>query len=54
LEYAQKITGEKALERALASGASDPHLEFERLADGAESYRIRASAVGNPRLMIGK
>ncbi|MGB7873899.1 MAG: hypothetical protein WBL25_05910, partial [Anaerolineales bacterium] len=54
LEYAQIITGEKALERAQASGASDPHLEFEQLADGAESYRIRASAVGNPRLMKGK
>lgn len=50
-EYARKITGEKALARASASGTAAPHLELEQLADGAESYRVRARAVGNPRLM---
>ena len=49
LEYAQKIAGDKALARAIASGSMDPQLEFEQLPDGAESYRIRARAMGNPR-----
>ena len=53
IEYAQKITGKKALARARISGAKDPLLEFEQLPDGAESYRIRARVVGSPRLMKG-
>jgi N-methylhydantoinase A/oxoprolinase/acetone carboxylase beta subunit len=51
MEYAQKITGEKALARANEAGAIDPHLQFEQLPDGVESYRIQARVVGNPRLM---
>jgi hypothetical protein len=31
----------------------DPQLEFEQLPDGAESFRIRARAMGSPRLMKG-
>jgi len=54
LEYARRIIGEKALERAQVSGATDPHLDLEQLPDGAESYRVRARAVGNPHLMKGK
>jgi hypothetical protein len=54
LEFAQKDAGEKALTRAKESGSIDPHLEFERLPDGAENYRIRARAVGNPNLMRGE
>ena len=54
LEFAQRVAGEKALARARESGTVDPHLEFEQLPDGAESYRIRARAVGNPRLMRGE
>jgi N-methylhydantoinase A/oxoprolinase/acetone carboxylase beta subunit len=54
LEFAQKIAGEKALARAKESGTVDPFLEFEQLPDGAENYRIRARAVGNPRLMRGE
>jgi hypothetical protein len=54
LEFARKIAGEKALARAKESGTVDPHLEFEQLPDGAENYRIRARAVGNPHLMKGK
>jgi N-methylhydantoinase A/oxoprolinase/acetone carboxylase beta subunit len=53
LEYAQKITGDKALTRANAAGTMDPQLEFEQLPDGAESFRIRARAMGSPRLMKG-
>ena len=44
IAYAKRITGEKALARASESGAIDPHVQFERLPDGVESYRIRASA----------
>jgi N-methylhydantoinase A/oxoprolinase/acetone carboxylase beta subunit len=54
LDFAQKTVGELATARAKASGTIDPHLEFEQLPDGAESYRIRARAVGNPNLMKGK
>ncbi|MEA2008618.1 MAG: hypothetical protein U9O54_05820, partial [Chloroflexota bacterium] len=50
LAYAKKITGEKALEEARKIGVADPHLTYEQLPDGADSYRIRAQAVGNPRL----
>jgi N-methylhydantoinase A/oxoprolinase/acetone carboxylase beta subunit/drug/metabolite transporter (DMT)-like permease len=51
LEHARTITGERALKRARLSGAVNPHLEIDQLPDGVESYRIRARAVGNPRLM---
>jgi N-methylhydantoinase A/oxoprolinase/acetone carboxylase beta subunit len=54
LEFAQKDAGEKALARAKESGTIDPHLEFERLPDGAENYRIRARAVGNPSFSGGE
>ena len=54
LEFARRIAGERVLARAKESGTVDPHLEFEQLPDGAENYRIRARAVGNPRLMKGE
>jgi N-methylhydantoinase A/oxoprolinase/acetone carboxylase beta subunit len=54
LKFARKIAGEIATERAQASGTVDPHVELQQLPDGAESYRIRARAMGNPRLMKGK
>lgn len=54
LEFARATAGEKALARARESGTVDPHLEFEQLPDGGESYRIRARAVGNPRLTKGE
>jgi hypothetical protein len=53
LEFAKNTVGKIAMERAQASGTVDPHVEFQQLPDGAESYRIRARAVGNPRLMKG-
>jgi hypothetical protein len=53
LEFAQKTAGEIAMSRATASGTVDPHVEFEQLPDGSESYRIRARAMGNPHLMKG-
>ena len=54
LEFAQKTVRVLATARAKASGTIDPHLEFEQLPDGVESYRIRARAIGNPNLMKGK
>jgi N-methylhydantoinase A/oxoprolinase/acetone carboxylase beta subunit len=50
LNYAREITGEKALQQAQKIGVVDPHLEYEQLPDGADTYRIRARAIGNPRL----
>lgn len=35
---------------AESAGATRPHVTFEELADGAETYRIRARAIGNPQL----
>ncbi len=50
LNFAKAITGRQARTEALAAGAADPHLEFQQLPDGAESYRIRARVIGNPKL----
>jgi len=47
---AKQISEQKALERAIAAGATNPHLEIEQLPDGAESYRIRVRVIGNPLL----
>jgi hypothetical protein len=48
--YARQAIGEQVLAEAREAGAIEPHLEFEQLPDGTDSYRLRASAVGNPRL----
>ena len=50
LDFARQTTGDQALAEARESGAVDPHLEFEQLPDGTESYRIRAKVIANPRL----
>lgn len=50
LAFAKEITREKALAQAQAAGAVKAHVEIEQIADGAESYRIRAKAIGNPEL----
>jgi N-methylhydantoinase A/oxoprolinase/acetone carboxylase beta subunit len=50
LEHAREALGEQALAEARAGGAVDPSLTFETLPDGAESYRLRARAIGSPRL----
>jgi N-methylhydantoinase A/oxoprolinase/acetone carboxylase beta subunit len=46
--YARKAIGEQAAAEAKRAGAVDVHLEFEQIPDGAESYRLRARAIGNP------
>jgi len=41
---------ERALGGALRSGADNPQVTVEELTDGLDTYRIRARAIGNPRL----
>ena len=50
LNQAKKIAGENALSAALRSGADNPQVEIETIRDGMDSYRIKAKAVGKPRL----
>lgn len=50
LAFARKALGAQALENARSAGAVDPQVSFEQLPDGAESYRLRARAIGNPQL----
>lgn len=54
LAYAEKITRQQAADQAKAIGVSNPLVQVTRLPDGAESYRIRAQAVGSPGLELGK
>jgi len=50
LEYARALSQERALGAAIRSGADNPQVVIEELTDGLDMYRIRAKAVGNPRL----
>jgi Tfp pilus assembly protein PilX len=50
LAYARDLSRERALGAALRSGADHPQVTIEELTDGLDTYRIRAKAVGNPRL----
>ncbi|HDD54745.1 MAG TPA: hydantoinase/oxoprolinase family protein [Chloroflexi bacterium] len=50
LNKARKIAGENALSAALRSGADNPQVDIEMIQDGMDSYRIKARAVGKPRL----
>jgi hypothetical protein len=50
LEFAREVTREQALEKAKSIGIREPEVQVEQLPDGAESYRIRAQAVGRPDL----
>ena len=50
LTYARRLSRERALSAALHSGANNPQVVVEELTDGLDTYRIRAKAVGNPRL----
>lgn len=45
----QSLT-EQAKAEIRQAGVDEPTLDFERLPDGAESYRLRVRAVGNPKL----
>ena len=50
VDFARQALKTQVLAAAEASGAVEPHIEIEQLPDGAESYRLRALATGNPRL----
>jgi N-methylhydantoinase A/oxoprolinase/acetone carboxylase beta subunit len=50
LAHARALGQERALGAALRSGADNPQVVLEELSDGLDTYRIRAKAVGNPRL----
>jgi len=50
LTYARDFSRECALSAALRSGADNPQVIVEEVSDGLDTYRIRARAVGNPRL----
>ena len=50
LDNARKLSRERALGAALRSGADNPQVVMEENTDGLDTYRIRARAMGNPRL----
>jgi hypothetical protein len=50
ITFARRIIEGLVRSEAQSSGAVDPHIEFEQLADGVDSYRLRATAIGNPHL----
>jgi N-methylhydantoinase A/oxoprolinase/acetone carboxylase beta subunit len=50
LARARALARELALGAALRSGADNPQVTIDQLTDGLDTYRIRARAVGNPRL----
>jgi hypothetical protein len=50
LKHARDLSQERALSAALRSGADNPQVVVDEITDGLDTYRIRAQAVGNPRL----
>jgi N-methylhydantoinase A/oxoprolinase/acetone carboxylase beta subunit len=50
LEHARTLATERAEGAAIRSGADNPQTTVVELADGLDTYRIRAKAIGNPRL----
>ena len=50
LAHARRLSQERALGAALRAGADNPQVMIEEISDGMDSYRIRAKAMGNPRL----
>lgn len=53
LRHARTLSQERALGGALRSGADNPQVVVEQQSDGLDTYRVRAKAVGNPRLARG-
>ena len=50
LAYAKDLARERALGAAIRSGADNPEVVVEVETEGLDTYRIRAKAMGNPRL----
>jgi N-methylhydantoinase A/oxoprolinase/acetone carboxylase beta subunit len=53
LAVARDLSRERALGAALRSGADSPQLTVETHQDGLDTFRIKATALGNPRLARG-
>lgn len=54
LTCARRLCHERALQKALRSGADNPQVVLEESPDGLDTYRVRARAVGSPRLQRDK
>jgi len=50
LSYAKDLAHERALSAAVRSGADSPEVVLTMETEGLDTYRIRAKAMGNPRL----
>ena len=50
LAYAKELAHERALSAAVRSGADNPEVIVTMETEGLDTYRIRAKAMGNPRL----
>jgi N-methylhydantoinase A/oxoprolinase/acetone carboxylase beta subunit len=50
LAYARDLARERALGAAVRSGADNPEVVVDMETEGLDTYRIRARAMGNPRL----
>lgn len=50
LAHARALSQQHALDAALRAGADNPQVVIEETTDGLDTYRIRAKAMGNPRL----
>jgi N-methylhydantoinase A/oxoprolinase/acetone carboxylase beta subunit len=50
VSHARRLSQERALGAALRSGADNPQVTINEVTDGLDTYRIRAKAMGNPRL----
>lgn len=50
LAYAKDLARERALGAAIRSGADNPQVSVEMESEGLDTYRVRARAMGSPRL----
>ena len=50
LAHARSLSHERALGGALRSGADNPQVVVEETSDGLDTFRVRAKAMGKPRL----
>jgi hypothetical protein len=50
LDFARDLSRERALGAAIRSGADTPQVIVDEASDGLDTFRIRAKAIGNPRL----
>lgn len=53
-EHARELSRARALSAALRAGADNPEVVLKEETEGLDTYRIRAEAIGNPRLSKGQ